>query len=76
MPPLYLGAPDRWMRLTAALAEDGTAAGLKYALSLLGLIAPHLRLPMVEPSQAAKAAIARALMAGVDDARDRRFDLD
>lgn len=64
------------MRLTAALAEDGTAAGLKYALSLLGLIAPHLRLPMVEPGQAAKAAIARALMAGVDDARDRRFDLD
>jgi 4-hydroxy-tetrahydrodipicolinate synthase len=42
------------------LATDHPAA-LKYALSLLGLMAPNTRLPIVELDQAGKAQVARAL---------------
>jgi 4-hydroxy-tetrahydrodipicolinate synthase len=51
--------------LTAALAKDSPAA-LKYALSLLGLMRPTTRLPMVELAEPAKADVARAL-AGIGD---------
>jgi 4-hydroxy-tetrahydrodipicolinate synthase len=46
--------------LTAALAKESPAA-LKYALSLLGLMHPTTRLPIVELAGAAKAEVARAI---------------
>jgi 4-hydroxy-tetrahydrodipicolinate synthase len=46
--------------LTAALARESPAA-LKYALSLLGLMRPVTRLPIVELAEPAKAEVARAL---------------
>jgi 4-hydroxy-tetrahydrodipicolinate synthase len=47
--------------LNAALTQDGTPAGLKHALGLLGQMSPRVRLPMVEPDAAAKTAIAGAI---------------
>ena len=47
--------------LTAALADESDPGPLKYALSLLGLMAPRVRLPLVEPGPEAKAKIAQAL---------------
>ncbi|WJR77181.1 4-hydroxy-tetrahydrodipicolinate synthase [Bradyrhizobium sp. NP1] len=55
----------RLIPLQACLA-DADPAALKYALSLLGLLRPDSRLPIVEPDDAAKAVIARAV-AGVAD---------
>jgi 4-hydroxy-tetrahydrodipicolinate synthase len=55
----------RFMPLQACLSRDNPAA-LKYALSLLGLMHPATRLPVVELDGPAKAAIAIAL-AGVDE---------
>jgi 4-hydroxy-tetrahydrodipicolinate synthase len=46
--------------LTAALAKESPAA-LKYALSLLGLMGPTTRLPIVELAEPAKAEVARAI---------------
>jgi 4-hydroxy-tetrahydrodipicolinate synthase len=46
--------------LTAALASESPAA-LKYALCLLGLMAPNTRLPIVELAGPAKAELARAI---------------
>jgi 4-hydroxy-tetrahydrodipicolinate synthase len=46
--------------LTAALAKESPAA-LKYALSLLGLMRPTTRLPIVELAEPAKAEVARAI---------------
>jgi 4-hydroxy-tetrahydrodipicolinate synthase len=46
--------------LTAALAKESPAA-LKYALSLLGLMRPATRLPIVELAEPAKAEVARAI---------------
>jgi 4-hydroxy-tetrahydrodipicolinate synthase len=46
--------------LTAALAKENPAA-LKYALSLLGLMRPETRLPIVELAEPAKAEIANAI---------------
>jgi 4-hydroxy-tetrahydrodipicolinate synthase len=48
-------------RLTATLLRDSTPAPLKYALSLLGLMSPRLRLPLIELTEAAKADVARAM---------------
>jgi 4-hydroxy-tetrahydrodipicolinate synthase len=50
----------RMAPLTAALAKDSPAA-LKYALSLLGLMRPTTRLPIVELAEPAKAEVARAI---------------
>jgi 4-hydroxy-tetrahydrodipicolinate synthase len=50
----------RLSTLQASLARENPAA-LKYALSLLGLMDPALRLPLVELDEPAKAAVARAL---------------
>jgi 4-hydroxy-tetrahydrodipicolinate synthase len=52
----------RQARLTASLATEGPAA-LKYALSLLGLMSPNTRLPMVELDDAAKREVAAAITA-------------
>ena len=50
----------RMAPLTAALAKESPAA-LKYALSLLGLMRPATRLPIVELSEPAKAEVAQAV---------------
>jgi len=50
----------RMAPLTAALAKESPAA-LKYALSLLGLMRPTTRLPIVELAEPAKAEVARAI---------------
>jgi 4-hydroxy-tetrahydrodipicolinate synthase len=48
-------------KLTAVLCRDGDPAPVKHALGRLGLMSPRVRLPMVEPSEEAKADIALAL---------------
>jgi 4-hydroxy-tetrahydrodipicolinate synthase len=53
---------SRLAPLTASLATEGPAA-LKYALSLLGLMSPNTRLPMVELDDAAKREVAAAITA-------------
>ena len=52
---------DRLAPLQATLAQDATPASLKYALSLLQLSPPRLRLPMLEPTRTEKSAIAAAM---------------
>jgi len=66
---------SRLAPLTAALADESPAA-LKYALSLLGLMRPDTRLPIVELTDAAKGEVARAVaevghegLAGSDERR-------
>jgi 4-hydroxy-tetrahydrodipicolinate synthase len=53
-------------RLEACLSDDVPAA-LKYALSLLGLMQPYTRLPIVELNEADKARVACALAAVTAD---------
>ena len=48
-------------QLTDALLREANPAALKYALSLLGLMSPRLRLPLVELTAPSKAEVARAL---------------
>jgi 4-hydroxy-tetrahydrodipicolinate synthase len=50
----------RLLPLETCLARESPAA-LKYVLSLLGLMEPTVRLPLVELAEPAKAAIARAV---------------
>jgi 4-hydroxy-tetrahydrodipicolinate synthase len=52
---------DRIAPLGAVLAQDATPASLKYALSLLQVSSPRMRLPMVELNRTEKTAIAEAL---------------
>jgi 4-hydroxy-tetrahydrodipicolinate synthase len=59
---------DRLLPLAAALSRDNPAA-LKYALSMLGLMRPDTRLPIVELDDTAKAAIAKSLAALTDEDR-------
>jgi 4-hydroxy-tetrahydrodipicolinate synthase len=56
----------RLVLLESCLSKESPAA-LKYALSLLGLMQPDTRLPIVELDQAAKAEVARALAAIADE---------
>jgi 4-hydroxy-tetrahydrodipicolinate synthase len=56
----------RLQTLEACLAGQNPAA-LKYALSLLGLIDPVPRLPLVELDESAKAEVARALSGLAED---------
>lgn len=69
-----IATAQRWggplAQLTAALFRESNPAPLKYALSLLGLMTPRLRLPLVEPSDAAKADIAAALKRLCEDHAD------
>jgi 4-hydroxy-tetrahydrodipicolinate synthase len=67
------GSPLRAKKLAQALAKLNTAlfletnpVALKYALSLFGLASPKVRLPLVELSEQAKAAIANVLIAFCD----------
>ena len=53
-------------KLTAALFRETSPAPLKYVLSLLGLVSPKVRLPLVELTTQNKAEIA-ALMAHICD---------
>lgn len=55
------GLAARLGHLTAALSREPTPAPLKYALSLLGLMSPRVRLPLVEPSNESKADVATAV---------------
>jgi 4-hydroxy-tetrahydrodipicolinate synthase len=50
--------------LGAAVLPDATPAALKYALCLLGLASPSVRLPLVELDQPDKMTVAKAV-AGV-----------
>jgi 4-hydroxy-tetrahydrodipicolinate synthase len=56
---------NRLAQLTAALSKESPAA-LKYALCLLGFMAPGTRLPIVELADLAKAGVASAI-AGIGD---------
>src|SRR5665213_829153 len=51
----------RLARLTAALPQDSAPASLKYGLSMLGLMEPQLRLPLVELDGPSKILVARAI---------------
>lgn len=44
-------------KLTAMLSKDGDPAAIKFALGLFGVIAPNVRLPMVEVNDQARAEI-------------------
>ncbi len=59
---------ERLLPLAAVLSRDNPAA-LKYALSMLGLLRPDTRLPIVELDDDAKAAIARSLVAFTENDR-------
>jgi 4-hydroxy-tetrahydrodipicolinate synthase len=56
---------QRWAapvaKLTAALFRETSPAPLKYALSLLGLMSPKVRLPLVELTDASKAEVAAVI---------------
>lgn len=56
----------RLVQLETCLSRESPAA-LKYALSLLGLMRPDTRLPIVELDDAAKAEVARAFAAISDE---------
>ena len=48
--------------VTAALMRESNPAPLKFALHLLGLMRPSVRLPLVEPTEATRNEIAAVLM--------------
>jgi len=56
---------QRWAvpiaKLTAVLFRETSPAPLKYALNLLGLMSPMVRLPLVEPTSQTKAEIAAVI---------------
>jgi 4-hydroxy-tetrahydrodipicolinate synthase len=52
---------DRLMPLHDAMFCETNPSPVKYAVSLLGKCAPDMRLPMVEPADASKAAIKQAM---------------
>jgi 4-hydroxy-tetrahydrodipicolinate synthase len=57
-------------QLTAALFRETNPAPLKYALGLLGLMSPSVRLPLVEPSEGTRSEIKAALAAIEDSCAD------
>lgn len=62
-------------RLTATLTREPTPAPLKYALSLLGLMSPRLRLPLVELADSAKAEVAAAMRIIEEDGKSSPANL-
>jgi len=60
-----LPSAQRWAlpiaKLTAALFRETSPAPLKYALSLIGLMSPKVRLPLVEPTEQTQAEIAAVM---------------
>jgi len=66
-----IACAQRWAtslaRLTTALFRETSPAPLKFALSLLGLMSPKLRLPLVEPNDETKSEVAGIV---IDACRD------
>ena len=58
-------------QLTSALFRETNPAPLKYALSLLDLMPPKVRLPLVEPTEQTKAELA-VVMTQISDANPER----
>ena len=60
-----IASAQRWVipvaKLTAALFRETSPSPLKYALSLLGLLSPKVRLPLVELTDQSKAEVAAAI---------------
>jgi 4-hydroxy-tetrahydrodipicolinate synthase len=60
-----IATAQRWAvpiaKLTAALFRETSPAPLKYALSLIGLMSPKVRLPLVEPTEQTQAEIAAVM---------------
>lgn len=48
-------------RLTATLLREPPSVSIKYALSLFGLMTPHVRLPLLELTDTAKESVAEAI---------------
>jgi 4-hydroxy-tetrahydrodipicolinate synthase len=65
-------ASSRLAALGTLLAGDSPVAALKYGMSLLGFMRPAVRLPLVELDEAAKGALASAMMAVSDSIRNDR----
>ena len=65
---------QRWAmpvaQLTAALFRESSPAPLKYALSLLGLMSPKVRLPLVELTKQTKAELAGVMAQMCEDNAD------
>ena len=61
-------------QLTAVLFRETSPTPLKYALSLLGLMAPTVRLPLVEPSEQTKAEVAAIVKKMCDVQADDMID--
>lgn len=53
--------------LTAVLLREPPSPSIKYALSLFGLMAPHVRLPLLELTDSAKKSVAEAIRAADED---------
>ncbi len=52
---------NRYFPLCKALFLESNPIGIKYALSLMGKCAPHLRLPLIEPQESTKQKIREAM---------------
>jgi 4-hydroxy-tetrahydrodipicolinate synthase len=63
------GLAVRLGQLTAALSREQTPTPLKYALSLLGLMSPRVRLPLVELAEPSKIDIAAAMRTLCEESR-------
>jgi 4-hydroxy-tetrahydrodipicolinate synthase len=63
------GLAVRLGQLTAALSREQTPTPLKYALSLLGLMSPSVRLPLVELAEPSKIDIAAAMKTLCEESR-------
>ena len=70
----HIANARRWQppvaKLTAALFRETSPAPLKYALSLLGLMSPKVRLPLVELTNQTKAEIAAVTTQVCEDYAD------
>jgi 4-hydroxy-tetrahydrodipicolinate synthase len=69
------GASSRLAALGTLLAQDSPVASLKYGMSRLDFMRPAVRLPLVEPDQATRDAIAAAMTAFGEQARNDRSNL-
>lgn len=65
--PVSRGLSARIAGLATVLSADSQVAALKYGLSLLGLVKPAVRLPLVELGDDARKAVALAIMAFYED---------
>jgi 4-hydroxy-tetrahydrodipicolinate synthase len=69
-----IAAAQRWAltmaKLTAALFRETSPSPLKYALNLLGLMSPSVRLPLVEVTDSTKAEVEAAMARLCEDHAD------